>query len=151
MKKVPNIGLSVLETSNIGYWKVLKYRIIGVKSRKLPAIFVVLPVICCFDGKIAIKVPCWSTFKPRNGAIENILKLFGDKYYTRWRWVVEVRQLRLEWDLNPRPLDWYSNALLTEPSSHSISTISGGFLSSSALGSWATAVRCESTYLWIKF
>ena len=25
----------------------------------------------------------------------------SDKYYARWRWAVEVRKLRLEWDSNP--------------------------------------------------
>ena len=53
---------------------------------------------------------------------EYFWKLRG-KYYARWRWVVEVRKLRLEWDLSPRPF-WYSNTPPTEPSSHSSATIS---------------------------
>ena len=43
--------------------------------------------------------------------------VFRGKHYTRQGWVVEVQKLRLEWDLNPRPLVWYSDALPTEPSS----------------------------------
>ena len=45
------------------------------------------------------------------------------KYYARYGRVAEVRKLRLERDLNPRP---------TKPSSHSISAIPGRLISSSA-------------------
>ena len=56
------------------------------------------------------------------------------KYYVKASASRPGSKFGLEWDLNPRPLYWYSNALPTEPSTLSSATISGGLVSSSASG-----------------
>ena len=49
--------------------------------------------------------------------------------------------------MNPRYLDWYSNALPTEPSSLSISAICGRLVSSSALVAHGTVLVHPLVYL----